>query len=323
MKEMRTDSITGDVIIFSSYRNKRPRDNRPTDNGMGKNIENKILNEYEKSCPFCLGNEKMDDETTEVINEEGGWECRCVKNKFPILDMDRDSIYGQHEVVIESNRHNASYYNMNQKEFENTFEILKRRFVELSSAEGIEYVNIFKNSGRDSGASLNHTHSQIISMNLIPPEIIKELEVSKNFFENSGRHLYENIVETELLFKKRMVFNGEFFIAFIPYATRYNGEIRVVEKNPGKIESWSDGHIKEIAYIYKNLFRRWRDYYEDEIAFNNVLHTYPVNFEDEESFRTHFHIIPRKYNFGGFELSTNLFVCGTDPEELANFMRFE
>lgn len=320
---MRRDSITGDVIIFSSYRNNRPRDNRPSDNGMGKNIENKVLDEYEKNCPFCLGNEEMNDETTDVINGEKYWECRSVKNKFPILDMDRNSIYGQHEVIIESNRHNANYYNMSQKEFENTFEILKRRFVDLSKVEGIEYVNIFKNSGRDSGASLNHTHSQIISMNLIPPEIIKEIEVSRKFLENSGKHLYENIVETEQIFKKRLVFDGEFFIVFIPYATRYNGEIRIVEKKPGRIDAWSDEHIKEIAYIYKNLFKKWRDYYEDEIAFNNVLHTYPVNFEEEENFRTHFHIIPRKYNFGGFELSTNLFVCGTDPEELADFMRFE
>lgn len=317
MKEMRRDQITGDLIIYSSYRNKRPHDTVKINKK--EEDEGKINSD---KCPFCRGNEHLNDIPTYLIEEDGEWIAKSVKNKFPIIDLETEHIFGEHEVVVETYRHNGSYYNMSLQEFSNVFDMYIDRYKGLSSRSGIEYINIFKNSLRDAGASLMHPHSQIVSFNLIPAEIIKELKVARSYMEHHHENLYDHIVESEISHAKRLVYNGEKFLVFIPQATRYNGEIRIICKEEKKIDQWSQDEIGEISYIYKKLFKKWEEYNDGEIAFNVIIHTYPLSGDYDDVFRTHFHIIPRKFNFGGFELSTNLFVCGTDPEELAASLKF-
>ena len=105
---------------------------------------------------------------------------------------------------------------------------------------------------------------------------------------------------------------------------RKKREVKINEKQEIFItREPTQDEIEEISYIYKRLFEKWEDYNVEQIAFNVVIHTYPLNGDYDDLFRTHFHIIPRKFNFGGFELSTDLFVCGTDPEDLAEFLRFD
>ena len=67
---------------------------------------------YSKTCPFCKGNEHMCGESLDEIIVDGEWKARSVFNKFPILDMSTDEIFGQHEVVVESDKHNANYLTM-------------------------------------------------------------------------------------------------------------------------------------------------------------------------------------------------------------------
>ena len=318
MKEMRRDQITGDLIIYSSYRNKRPHDTI-------KSNKNKSSEgpQYSDTCPFCRGNEHLNDMPTYLKEKDGQWLAKSVKNKFPIVDMETDNIYGEHEVIVETYRHEGSYYNMSIDEFKHIFDIFINRYKDLSARPGIEYVNIFKNHLRDAGASLMHPHSQIVSFNLIPAEIVKEIKIARSHMDHYNSNLYDYIIESELAHQKRVVYDGKSFLVFIPHATRYNGEIRIICKNDKMIDQWVLDEIEEISYIYKRLFEKWEDYNVEQIAFNVVIHTYPLNGDYDDLFRTHFHIIPRKFNFGGFELSTDLFVCGTDPEDLAEFLRFD
>ena len=95
MKEMRRDQITGDLIIYSSYRNKRPHDTIKSNKS--KSSEGP---QYSDTCPFCRGNEHLNDMPTHLIEKEGQWLAKSVKNKFPIVDMETDYIYGEHEVKI-------------------------------------------------------------------------------------------------------------------------------------------------------------------------------------------------------------------------------
>lgn len=317
MKEIRRDDITGDHVIYSSYRNKRPLDKVKTSNDFdSKN------NTYSETCPFCRGNEHENDDVKDIIEEDGLWVAKSVGNKFPILDLSTEDIFGEHEVIIESHRHNGSYYNMDLEEFNNSFRLFKSRYTELSKREGIKYVAIFKNSKRNAGASLMHPHSQIVSFNMVPPEIEKEICVADEYRDKYGRNLYEDIIKGEEEYKKRIIYNGELFMAFVPYATRYNGEVRVIAKTKHRIDQWNEEHINEISYIFKNMFKNMEQY-QGDIPFNVLVHTRPIDNTTGDELRTHFHIVPRKYNFGGFELCTNFFVCGSDPDDLAEAFRIK
>jgi len=315
MKDIRIDDMTGNMVIYSSYRNKRPHDNRK----VSVKVEEKPV--HSETCPFCVGNEHMCGESQDEISLDDKWLVKSVLNKFPILDMSTDEIYGQHEVIVESTRHNAGYFEMGQDEFANIFKIYQMRSKALSQVEGISYINIFKNSGANSGASLDHPHSQIISMNVIPPELEKEIRVAQEFYDDVEENLYEYIIAQEQENSTRIIRDSKYFIVFVPYACRYSGEVRLVQKTDLAISEWDDEHIKDLSYIFDHLFKKWFAYNGD-IAFNMLVHTYPLDKDYRDIFRNHIHIIPRKYNFGGFELSTDLFVCGLEPEDLASELRF-
>src|SRR3712207_26716 len=135
MKDIRIDDMTGNMVIYSSYRNKRPHDNRKV------SIKNEEKPEHSPTCPFCIGNEDMCGDSQDEISLEGKWLAKSVLNKFPILDMSTDEIYGQHEVIVESNRHNASYFEMGQDEFVNIFKIYQMRSKALSQVDGISYID--------------------------------------------------------------------------------------------------------------------------------------------------------------------------------------
>lgn len=168
MKELRIDPITNDVVIFATDRLKRPLDTADIPN------EDEETNEYDEECPFCKGNEAHATDALFEIESEEGWLVKSVYNKFPIIDDMARDVYGVHEVMIESDKHNRSFYNMSQKEFEDVFFMYRNRFRDLSKDDKVEYVSIFKNFLRKAGASLMHPHAQILSMSFIPPEITND-----------------------------------------------------------------------------------------------------------------------------------------------------
>lgn len=316
MKELRIDPITNDVVIFATDRLKRPLDTADIPN------EDEETKEYDEECPFCKGNEAYGTDTLFEIEGKEGWLVKSVYNKFPIIDDMAKDVYGIHEVMIESDKHNRSFYNMSQKEFEDVFFMYRNRFRDLSKDDNVEYVSIFKNFLRKAGASLMHPHAQILSMSFIPPEITNELLVSKEYYDSNKSSLYDDLIENEINLNRRVVYNGEAFLVLIPYATKYSGEVRIIFKDKIKFDELSDNNIKELSTIFEKLFKKLYNI-NGYMPFNLCIHTHPTKIETKLYFNVHMHIIPRKYNFGGFELGTNMYVSSMNPEELTKKLKID
>ncbi|WP_296644880.1 galactose-1-phosphate uridylyltransferase [Romboutsia sp. 13368] len=314
MKEIRIDSINNDIVIFAKDRAKRPMDK------MNEENEEKNKNEYNQKCPFCRGNEINSPDLKFKIEDENDWVVRSVNNKYPIVDKFQDNIYGNHEVMIDTYRHNGSFYNMSEDEFYNMFLMYRNRYSDFIKDEKIKYVTIFKNYLRKAGASLNHPHSQIISISIIPPDIEKEVNISRKYYKDNNRHLYDDIIKNEIEEKKRVVNNSENFLTLVPKSTKYTGEIRIIFKKNIRFEDIENNEIRELSKIFKNLFSNIYKVNGD-LPFNIFIHTHPKNSESEY-LNVHIHIIPRKNSFGGFELSTGIYVSSIEPEHIAKKIKF-
>ena len=192
MKEIRVDEINNDIVIFAKDRARRPMDKVINEN------EESIIGEYNKDCPFCKGNEHYTPKSKFKIEDENGWIVRSIDNKFPIVEKKKKSIYGSHEVMIDTYRHNGNFYNMDEDEFYNMLLMYKDRYSNLIKDEKVQYVSIFKNYLRQAGASLNHPHSQIVSISIIPPDIEREINISKQYYIENKRYLYDNIINEEI-----------------------------------------------------------------------------------------------------------------------------
>lgn len=315
MQELRIDEMNNDVIIVAKNRAKRPMDK------VKNQSEEEIKIEYDKYCPFCRGNENLITKERFKIESKKGWLVKSIDNKFPIVDDLKGDIYGLHEVMIDTYRHNGNFYNMDEKEFENLFKMYKNRYTDLICNKKTEYVSIFKNFLRKSGASLMHPHSQIISLSIIPPDIKNEINTSKEYYKLNKRCLYEDMIKNEIEYGKRIIHNNDKFLIIVPYATKYSGEVRVIFKEKIRFENISYTHIKELSKIFKNLFNKLYKL-NGYNPFNLCFHTHPSKDYEKLNFNVHIHIIPRKYSFGGFELGTGIYVSSINPEELADKLKF-
>ena len=311
MKEIRIDDINNDIIIFSKDRSIRPMDK------IGDSDEKC---EYNKNCPFCRGNEEHTPKSTFKIEDENGWIVRSTNNKFPIVDNLQNNIYGSHEVMIDTYRHDGNFYNMSENEFYHMLLMYKDRYLNLIKDEKVEYVSIFKNYLRKAGASLNHPHSQIISISIIPPDIENEINIAKKYYIENKRYLYDYIIDKEIKLNDRVINNSENFLTIVPKSTKYTGEIRILFKKNIRFENISNENIKELSIIFKNLFSNLFKV-NGNLPFNIFLHTHPKKIE-VNYFIAHIHIIPRNHNFGGFELGTGLYVSSMDSRDIAKKIRF-
>ena len=223
MPEFRKDPVTGRWIIVATDRAKRPGDFTRT----------QVVARNAGVCPFCPGNENRT--TPEVLAfrpvggpNEPGWTTRVIPNKFPALrvegDFDRepDGLYdrmnglGAHEVIIDCPEHVVSLAETHDSNIANVFWAFRERVMDLKKDVRLRYALLFKNHGEPAGASLEHTHSQLIALPVIPKRVHEELEGAKQYFQYRERCIFCDIIRQERRDAKRVVLEDEQVIAVVP-----------------------------------------------------------------------------------------------------------
>ena len=324
MPEIRQDPFSRKMVIISKDRAKRPINLKDSEENMQTINGNK--------CFFCTGNEELTPPEVDRIEKNGVWQTRIIPNKFPILSNEasidsEEKIYtsscgyGVHDVVIETNRHEGNFFNMTEEEFYNYIFILKKRYNSLKVNTQIEYISIFKNHQRKAGASLEHAHSQILTVPVVPIDIFNEVESARAQYGKTGRSLHDTIISYERQKNERIIHESEDFIILAPYASLYNNEIEVICKDNVRFEDISEKETNELSSLLKNLFSKMYRYLGD-FPFNMYIHTHPVNEKFIDTYKWHIHIAPRMSCQAGFELSTGIYVNAITPESVAELLKW-
>lgn len=326
MQVIRHDPFTNKMVVIAKERSKRPLDLKEQQNESTAGLE------HNPDCVFCRANEECTPKEITRIQVGGEWQVRVVPNKYPILSEevyleDKEEFYnstagyGFHEVVIDTNRHNGSFFDMTDEEFCNYFEVICRRYENLKDKEGVKYISIFKNYLSKSGASLEHPHTQILTLPVVPLEIIHEVESSKAYYGKNGVYLHDAVIRYEEKKNERVIHNDGKFIIISPYASLYNYEVEVIYKGTKRLEEIDGAEIAELSRIMKKLFCNMHEILGD-FPFNIYFHTHIIEEKESEAFKWHVHVVPRLGNFGGFELSTDIYVNSVTPENAAALLKW-
>ena len=224
MSELRRDPIVGRWVIISTERGKRPSDFSDT-----------TPTKVSKFCPFCYGNEKTTPHEVLAYRSNGGppnssgWDLRVVPNKFPALQIegdlgrvgegmyDRMNGVGAHEVVIETPDHEKTLGTLSIDEIVKVFFSFRDRILDLQKDRRFRYVVVFKNHGEAAGASLEHTHSQLIALPIVPKLVAEEIAGSKTHFDIKERCVFCDIVRQEIADGLRVVNENKGFLSFCPF----------------------------------------------------------------------------------------------------------
>ena len=194
MSEMRRDRLSDRWVIIAENRAGRPNEFRPA-----------TSRHITVPCPFCRGQELETPAAVAVYGTdsdaaaERGWQVRVVPNKYPAVRADAvsgdssDGLHpvspavGIHEVIIESPRHVVSLSGLTDTQVEWTFQAYRERLAACRRNDArLAYGLVFKNARADGGASLEHSHSQLIATERVPLEVASEWAGAARFFHESG-----------------------------------------------------------------------------------------------------------------------------------------
>jgi UDPglucose--hexose-1-phosphate uridylyltransferase len=337
MPEIRHDPIQKRWVIISSDRGKRPMDFSSSRDCFPKDTRN--------SCPFCAGRE---DATPKEIYKEidpktGKWLVRVVPNKFPALGIegeldrrgdghyDRMNGIGAHEVVIESPDHDLGLADLSADHIYLVLKTYRERILDLQKDTRFRYILVFKNHGAAGGASLAHSHTQIMATPVTPRTVAEELKSAKQHFMLKERCIFCDIIAQELDDGSRIVKLDEDFLTCTPYASRFPFEMHVYpRKHSHDFSKTVDNKLKTLAYHLKEVLGRMNAALGSP-AYNFLIHTCPCtdgrtrrpNYWDTLELDWHWHIeiLPRITRVAGFEWGTGFYINPTQPEDAARFLR--
>jgi len=328
MSQLRRDPITGRWIIVDITTPKSPEefDLKPQVRKGG-------------TCPFCTGNENMTPPEVSAIRkprtkpDTPGWSVRTVPNKFPALDRrgslenrgigiyDMSNGIGAHEVIIETPEHDKDLADLTPKEMEGVISEYRRRTLALENDYRFRYILIFKNHGVAAGASLEHAHTQLVALPIVPKRVKEELKGAVTYFGYRERCVFCDILAQELQDKIRVISENKHFVAFCPFVPRFAFETWILPKKHNQnFKSIDDGAIKSMAAILKDTLARIKKVLSDP-AYNFIIHTAPIRDGINEEFHWHLEIMPKLTNIAGFEWGSGFYMNPTSPEFATKCLR--
>lgn len=328
MPELRKDPIIGRWVIISTERAKRPSD---------------LVVEKSRPrggfCPLCPGNEDKTPPEVFAIREGDtqpntpGWKLRVVPNKFPALVAqgelkkrgegiyDKMNGFGTHEVIVETTDHNANASTLENNDFKNILLSYKQRITELKKDNRFRYLSIFKNYGDAAGATLEHPHSQVIALPVVPKRAMEEIDSAQTYFSYKDRCVYCDIIDQELSDGRRVVFENDAFLALEPFASRFPFETCLLpKKHMASFEESSDGMFELMAEALSIVLKKINKSLSSP-PYNYMLHSSPFNKDVKEFYHWHFEIIPRLTRVAGFEWGSGFYINPTPPEQAAQYLR--
>ena len=286
----------------------------------------------ERECPFCPGSGKVPDD----------YDVYLYPNDFPHLmseppeptvpddDLLRvERAFGSCDVVLYSPDHQGSITQLSPSHRRRLFALWRDYYGAMRARRDVKYVLIFENKGDIIGVTIPHPHGQVYSYPYIPARPAKELESARRYWEDHDRAcLFCAILEKELAFARRLVWQSDNFVAFVPTYAEYPYEVHIYpRRHVGSLLDMGDDEgddfmagLQRQVLVYDNLLGF-------ELPLMMGFHQEPVDGGDYRYYHFHVEFYPLhrsrdriKYNAGS-ETSGGAFTNPALPEEKAAELR--
>ncbi len=330
MPELRQNILLKEWVIISTERSKRPDQFKEDLSKIEENVE------FDAGCPFCPGNEEKYGNAHEYLRYGTAeqWRLRVIPNRYPALvpkqgevAIDTQGMHrhmdgiGQHEVVIETPRHNATIATLSDQEVELVLKSYRERYSLLMSMPYIESVILFRNHGVRAGTSLHHPHSQIVALPVIPRDVQYRVNESIRYYQEHRECIFEKLLQDELADRKRIIMETEHFVVFVPFAASSPFHLWIFpRRHRSDFSQIEDTELKDLAHTLRVTMARL--YYGlNNPDYNYIIRSAPKGYEHAPYFRWYLTVIPRLTRTAGFELGSGMFINTSIPEENAEYLK--
>lgn len=274
MAELRYNPLIKDWVMIASNRQARP--NMPKD-----------------YCPFCPEFKKVPENFTVYKYD----------NDFPALSQHPpkpDDVaneffkvkpaYGKCEVILYSPDHHATLPDLSVDHITELVDLWSDRFEDLRKDEKIKYVFIFENRGELVGVSMPHPHGQIYGYSVVPKKIELEAASAKEYYAENDQCLYCDMLSYEQKDGRRIIFENDSFVVFLPFFTEYPYGVYIMsKKHINYISELDSSDRKCLAEALRDTVGMFDSLFDYKFPYMMCMHNAPVNCEDYSK-EFHFHI---------------------------------
>ncbi|KAK4377266.1 hypothetical protein RND71_003562 [Anisodus tanguticus] len=323
--EIRKDKIHNRWVLFSPARSRRPSDFKAKSNPQPKN---------QTKCPFCAGHEHECAPEIFRVPEHStnDWKIRVIQNLYPEVSRELDfqntlvtvvgdvavSGFGFHDVVIESPVHSVNLSDLSPVQVGEFLLASKKRIEQLRNCESIKYVQVFKNHGASAGASMSHSHTQIIALPIVPPTVSARLDSMMEYYKQTGKCSLCDIQPNEFLIDE-----SAHFISLVPFAATFAFEIWIIPRDHSSHFHEIDSEKAiDLGGLLKLMLSKMSLQLNNP-PFNLLIHTSPFQDDPSHAPSTHWfiQIAPHLSGVGGFEIATGCYINPVFPEDAAKILR--
>jgi UDPglucose--hexose-1-phosphate uridylyltransferase len=224
-------------------------------------------------------------------------------------------------VVIESPRHIRSVTELSASELADVFRMYAARLAHHRQSGTARYGLLFKNVGAAAGASMPHSHSQLITLPSVPAGAAEELAGSLEFYASTGRCVYCRMIESEHSQFARVVAESKSLVAICPYASRFAYETWLLPRqHASHFEAVDSCQAGEAASLMARVLRGLERLL-DRPAYNYYVHSAPFDTHEPDHYHWHIELIPRLTKIAGFECGAGMYINPVAPETAARQLR--
>ncbi len=297
MSEQRFNELRGEQVIYAIDRQERtflPSENR---------------------CPLCPTPPAAAFETEIPLP---AFEIAVFDNLFPAFE----SPHGAAEVVVYTDAHHGSFATLAPERAEALMWVWRHRYEELGARPDVHYVLIFENRGVEVGVTLHHPHGQIYGYPFLPPVPALELAADARL----GSCAPCALLARELENARRVVYENDALVIFVPYAARWPYEAHVVlrEHRPSLLDCTGE-ELRALAAGLQALTRGYDALFARAFPYVMIVHQAPTDGRNQGHLHVEFYPPLRsaeklKYPAGS-EQGAGTFIGDVLPEESALALR--
>lgn len=313
MAELRYNPLTRDWTMVASHRQNRPQ--MPKD-----------------WCPFCPGSGKVPDEGFSVLR---------YPNDFPALSQnppEPDDVatslfqvrpaYGRCEVILYSDQHRAFLKDLSDEHAHELAHLWQECFLDFRKDEKIKYVFLFENRGDVVGVTMPHPHGQAYGYSFVPKRLKEEVASAREYREEQGKCLFCALMQEEIKDGRRIIFENEHFIVYLPFFEPVTYGVQVTAKrHVADLSGMTEEELCTLGEVVRDCAGMYDSLFDMPFPYMMCMHNAPVNDGEHPEFHFHIEYYPpmraadKQQFFASSETGAWAWCNPTRPEEKAEELR--
>jgi UDPglucose--hexose-1-phosphate uridylyltransferase len=186
----------------------------------------------------------------------------------------------------------------------------------VHTAQGAACVHLLVNEGAAGGATLAHTHAQLLALDFVPAAVAREREhFGAHAMRTMGGNLLADLVQDEVRRRERIVAIDDEAVCLAPYASRLPFQLLLTARRP--VPRFEDPGPLGAALLHDVLNRLAR-HLGASPPLNLWVRTAP---RGADHFAWRIDVLPRLAALAGLELGTGVGLNTVAPESAAQALR--